>query len=104
MQHRSVFVTGSAELPFSTEYVFRGDLDRPEAATVYGVSKLAGEIFRLAGKTQPIRPCMMTIGFPRPAPRSANSRQEKRSGIVPHAAPEGCKGYFCTAPISLFPA
>ena len=35
------------------------------------------EIFRLAGKNQPIQPCA-TAEFPRPAPRPLNSRLEKR--------------------------
>ena len=37
----------------------------------------AQEIFRLAGKSQKVIPCT-TSEFPRPAPRPANSRLEKR--------------------------
>lgn len=40
-------------------------------------AEFAQEIFRLAGKNQPIQPCT-TAEFPRPAPRPLNSRLEKR--------------------------
>lgn len=39
-------------------------------------AEFAEEIFRLAGKNQPVTPCT-TAEFPRPAPRPANSRLEK---------------------------
>ena len=40
-------------------------------------AEFAREIFRLAGKEQAITPCA-TNEYPRPAPRPANSRLEKR--------------------------
>lgn len=60
-------------------------LIRPELAGTYHLTRegeaswhdFAVEIFRLAGKTQKVVPCT-TAEFPRPAPRPANSRLEKR--------------------------
>lgn len=58
---------------------------RPELVGTYHMTcegeatwfEFAQEIFRLAGKVQNVRPCT-TEEFPRPAPRPANSRLEKR--------------------------
>ncbi len=60
-------------------------IERPLIGTVHASSEgettwcgLAREIFRLRGLTRAIAPCA-TSEFPRPAPRPANSRLEKRA-------------------------
>ena len=63
----------------------RSLLERPELVGTFHMTcegeatwfEFAEEIFRLAGKQQKVIPCT-TQEFPRPAPRPANSRLEKR--------------------------
>ncbi len=60
-------------------------LERPELVGTFHLTcegeaswfEFAKEVFRLAGKVQTVVPCT-TAEFPRPAPRPANSRLEKR--------------------------